>query len=75
VNVDFFQDLMNVLKEIVHVCKTHLRPMEKSFPQATVDHHQSVAPPRQQDRISVLNLQLRCIVTAFELLSGQGMCV
>jgi len=69
VNVDFFQDLMIVLKEIANACKTHLQPREQVS--QGIDH-QLVVPPRQQDRIPILKLQLLCIVTAFELLSGQG---
>jgi nucleolar complex protein 3 len=68
VNVDFFQDLMMVLKTIAHACKAHLHPSENFSIQ---DDHQSF-PPRQQGRIAILKLQLLCIVTAFELLSGQG---
>jgi nucleolar complex protein 3 len=69
VNVDFFQDLMTVLKEIAHACKGRLSPREQVSQE--IDH-QMIVPSRQQDRIPILKLHLLCIVTAFELLSGQG---
>lgn len=82
VNVDFFQDLMAVLKEIAYACKNQLQSSSEKNSQARDDqppvvppnHHHHHQPHQQRDREQVLKLQLLCIVTAFELLSGQGEC-
>lgn len=63
---------MVVLKEITRACKDQFQPRENLSSQASVDHQMVVPPPRQQGQASALNLELLCIVTAFELLSGQG---
>ncbi|KAJ3546953.1 hypothetical protein NM688_g5457 [Phlebia brevispora] len=61
VNVDFFKDLMQVLKELTSRESTHL---DDSGIAATATDPSSHARDVQH--------QLLCIVTAFELLSGQG---
>jgi nucleolar complex protein 3 len=59
VNVDFFRDLMTVLKG--HIAGTHWR---KS---ADDEEHTNVLA------VDDVRTRLDCIVAAFELLSGQGM--
>ncbi|KAK7693590.1 hypothetical protein QCA50_003159 [Cerrena zonata] len=58
VNVDFFKDLLKVLKELMH------RKSE------TEDEFTSTGS--EPAEIQEIQHQLLCIVTAFELLSGQG---
>ncbi len=72
VNIDFFKDLMEVLKDIVGRCKSQLG----------ISHHdpKDVAPTinyfllnrERREVIKLVALELRCILTAFELLTGQG---
>jgi nucleolar complex protein 3 len=50
VNIDFFKDLLKVLKNLIS--------MEESAP--------------EDGSLEPVSRQLMCIVTAFELLSGQG---
>jgi nucleolar complex protein 3 len=66
VNIDFFKDLMKVLKDLI-----------------SIEEAEEEDASEEGDRISrgplptfqgVLR-KLMCIVTAFELLSGQGVCV
>lgn len=54
VNIDFFRDLMNVLRALI---VSDIHDEEEDSPET----------------ISMIQLRLLCIVTAFELLSGQGM--
>ena len=58
VNVDFFKDLMTVLKDLMH---------RKS--ESEEDFTPAGSEPAE---IQEIQHQLLCIVTAFELLSGQG---
>ncbi|KAI0082699.1 nucleolar complex-associated protein 3 [Panus rudis PR-1116 ss-1] len=58
VNIDFFKDLMKVLRELMH--RTSDAP-----------HGEDSSAPAPTDTREVQH-QLLCIVTAFELLSGQG---
>lgn len=55
VNIDFFKDLMDVLKSLVS------RPSEISEDL-----------PKEPSKVTMLRYKLSCIVTAFELLTGQG---
>ncbi|KAF8628318.1 hypothetical protein AX15_003865 [Amanita polypyramis BW_CC] len=55
VNVDFFRDLMAVLKNLI-----------------SSDSHEDAVISDESSAIERLQLRLLCIVTAFELLSGQG---
>ena len=56
VNIDFFKDLLKVLKNLIS--------MEESAPEdGGIESPTSILP---------VSRQLMCIVTAFELLSGQG---
>ncbi|CAL1704830.1 unnamed protein product [Somion occarium] len=58
VNIDFFKDLMKVLKELMH---------------RRSDNEEGSNPPGHVPRgIKEVQHQLLCIMTAFELLSGQG---
>jgi len=58
VNVDFFQDLTKVLKELISLDTDDTRDAER------------VVEPVKDFRNAPH--RLHCIVTAFELLSGQG---
>jgi len=64
VNIDFFRDLLKVLQE--HAAKSEA--LEPSEEDEAIDLIRADAL-RKQD----LQYRLQCIVTAFELLSGQGM--
>ncbi|KAF8902119.1 nucleolar complex-associated protein-domain-containing protein [Gymnopilus junonius] len=57
VNIDFFKDLMKVLKDLIL--------MEEEAASENVDIESTMT-------FQVISRQLSCIVTAFELLSGQG---
>ena len=59
VNIDFFKDLMLVLKEL-------------TSREASQGADDDVADWEHQSHIQDVQHQLLCIVTAFELLSGQG---
>ena len=59
VNVDFFKDLLQVLKNLISM--EEIAPEEGGIETPTWIH---VLEP--------VSRQLMCIVTAFELLSGQG---
>jgi nucleolar complex protein 3 len=59
VNIDFFKDLMKVLKELIS------RESEE------VEDDDGTAPTTPKDARDIQH-RLLCIVTAFELLSGQG---
>ena len=61
VNVDFFKDLMQVLKELT----------SRESSQAD-DGGTAGAVPDSPSHARTVQHQLLCIVTAFELLSGQG---
>lgn len=60
VSIDFFKDLMKVLKELI--------VRESAGADEVAVPSQSHAVSRGND----MRLRLQCIVTAFELLSGQG---
>jgi nucleolar complex protein 3 len=63
VNIDFFKDLMGVLKTLIAY-----RPDEQGA---------SITEAEDEDGLSNtdhMRHRLLCIVTAFELLSGQGKC-
>lgn len=55
VNIDFFEDLMQVLKDLISQA-----------------HHTSHPTDELSNDIKAIRHRLSCIVTAFELLSGQG---
>ena len=57
VNIDFFKDLLQVLKGLIS--------MEES-----ISEDGGIEPPTHM--LELVSRQLMCIVTAFELLSGQG---
>lgn len=59
VNVDFFRDLLMILK--AHVAGTHWKI------DVTQDERTSIAATDQ------VRVRLECIVTAYELLTGQGL--
>ena len=59
VNVDFFKDLLQVLKNLIS--------MEESAPEDG-----GIETPTSTHVLEPVSRQLMCIVTAFELLSGQG---
>lgn len=59
VNIDFFQDLLAVLREIM-VRTSEVEEGEDDAGAPTID---------QEER---LRLQILCVLTAFELLTGQG---
>ena len=58
-NIDFFKDLMNVLKDLI--------AMEEEAAIADLE-----SPGSSSSHAAFISRQLKCIVTAFELLSGQG---
>ena len=60
VNIDFFKDLLGVLKDIIM----------KASAEASIEEDKEVES--QIDTDERLRLQLHCIVTAYELLTGQG---
>ncbi|KAI8998713.1 nucleolar complex-associated protein 3 [Trametes punicea] len=63
VNIDFFKDLLQVLKNLmVRDAEVH----------ADGNADAPVAAPHDVSNIATVQHQLLCIVTAFELLSGQG---
>jgi nucleolar complex protein 3 len=62
VNIDFFKDLLQVLKELIERGTFHEEEEE-------TEGHSLV------QESEVLRQQLLCISTAFELLSGQGMSI
>ena len=61
VSVDFFKDLMKVLKELI----------ARESPDADEDGV-VMSQAHAATRGNEMRLRLQCIVTAFELLSGQG---
>ena len=60
VNIDFFKDLLGVLKDIIM----------KAGVEESIEEDKEVES--QIDTDERLRLQLHCIVTAYELLTGQG---
>jgi len=56
VNIDFFQDLMKVFKDLISLDTNDMKIAEEAV-ESTKDLTQH---------------RLHCIITAFELLSGQG---
>ncbi|KIY50892.1 nucleolar complex-associated protein 3 [Fistulina hepatica ATCC 64428] len=58
VNIDFFRDLMQVLKDLMA--------------REDDDEDNPVLDGSRERAISAVHLRLLCVVTAFELLSGQG---
>lgn len=65
VNIDFFKDLLQVLKDLIERGNFH----ESEEGDADEDG------PIVVQESEVLRQRLLCISTAFELLSGQGMCI
>ncbi|KAG6332574.1 hypothetical protein ID866_6516 [Astraeus odoratus] len=63
VNVDFFKDLMQVLRNLI--TRDYSDEDEHEDDTDTLD-------PRSSDYVTDIQHRLLCIVTAFELLSGQG---
>lgn len=61
VNIDFFKDLMKVLKELI----------SRELEDFQADDGTMSTPKDTRD----IECRLLCIVTAFELLSGQGMFI
>jgi nucleolar complex protein 3 len=73
VNIDFFGDLLEVLKDIAGKCKSRLGLAPDPFAKEAVPTGEYYL--QHQDRrevIKLVKLELRCILTAFELLTGQG---
>jgi len=60
VNIDFFKDLLQVLKDLI--------PMEET-------PSEDIESPASVHVLEGVSRGLMCIVTAFELLSGQGSLV
>jgi len=56
VNIDFFQDLMKVFKDLISLDADDMKNAEEA-----------VEPTKD-----LTQYRLHCIITAFELLSGQG---
>ena len=65
VNVDFFKDLMNTLKDIV------AEGIDEK-PEAEISDDQVDALELEVGGTEWIALRLQCIITAFELLTGQG---
>ncbi|KAI0374803.1 nucleolar complex-associated protein 3 [Pilatotrama ljubarskyi] len=65
VNIDFFKDLLQVLKNLM------ARDAEEHA-EGDGDAPASAPGPHDASNIATVQHQLLCIVTAFELLSGQG---
>ncbi|CAO1625523.1 unnamed protein product [Jaminaea pallidilutea] len=71
VNVDFFRDLLAVLR-------AHIESAREGAEEGLVDEdgapagHEALAPEAEAKRQESLRKALLCLVTAFELLSGQG---
>lgn len=63
VNIDFFKDLLATLRTLI------LRDATDD----NEDEDETDEPPAV-DEVESIRHRLMCIVTAFELLSGQGMC-
>jgi nucleolar complex protein 3 len=68
VNIDFFRDLLEVLRKHINGTAFHQTEQDPSDPKSEEqpDHH-----PKKYNRHEYRD-KLLCIVTAFELLSGQG---
>ena len=60
VNIDFFKDLLVVIKDIIMKASTEGSSKEAEEVESHIDTDEC------------LRLQLHCIVTAYELLTGQG---
>ena len=65
VNIDFFKDLLQVLKTLM------TRDVDEDE-DARAPGSSSAPAPRDVSNIATVQHQLLCVVTAFELLSGQG---
>ncbi|KAI0670464.1 nucleolar complex-associated protein 3 [Trametes maxima] len=63
VNIDFFKDLLQVLKTLM---------ARDADVHADGDEDAPVSGPHDASNIATVQHQLLCVVTAFELLSGQG---
>ncbi|KAH9854145.1 nucleolar complex-associated protein 3 [Lenzites betulinus] len=63
VNIDFFKDLLQVLKTLM---------MRGAEEHVDGDADTPVSGPHDASNIATVQHQLLCVVTAFELLSGQG---
>jgi nucleolar complex protein 3 len=59
VNIDFFKDLLQVLKDLISV-------------EESTSEDGDIEPPASIHMLERVSRRLICIVTAFELLSGQG---
>lgn len=74
VNIDFFRDLLAVLKTLVlrhqEEYGDSVDPAEGDEPEETDESHLPSDPSRRTAEL--LRLRMLCITTAFELLSGQG---
>ena len=69
VNIDFFKDLLQVLKTLM------TRDMVNEDDESADGPGPSRPPgPHDASNIATVQHQLLCVVTAFELLSGQGTC-
>jgi len=64
INIDFFQDLMQVLKDLI----SHESEDGENSPSHFGDPERS-----KVEHTGQAQHQLLCIITAFDLLSGQGM--
>ena len=59
VNIDFFKDLLQVLKNLISM-------------EEIISGDGSIESPTSIHMLELVSHRLMCIITAFELLSGQG---
>jgi nucleolar complex protein 3 len=75
VSIDFFKDLLGVLRDLVTRNDAYSDSLNEPGAEAPIDSSSAplgAAAREQQDPEECTQHRLRCIITAFELLSGQG---
>nr|VWO98758.1 Tubulin beta chain (Beta-tubulin) [Ganoderma boninense] len=76
VNIDFFKDLLQVLKTLMTQDHEGLivgtNPAGTKVPSDPSPAHPPAPAPNDTSNIAAVQHQLLCVMTAFELLSGQG---
>ncbi|KAI1795955.1 nucleolar complex-associated protein 3 [Ganoderma leucocontextum] len=76
VNIDFFKDLLQVLKTLMTRGQEDLivdtNTATTAVPSDSSPMHPPAPGPSDMSNIATVQHQLLCVVTAFELLSGQG---
>ncbi|PIL23912.1 hypothetical protein GSI_13663 [Ganoderma sinense ZZ0214-1] len=76
VNIDFFKDLLQVLKTLMTRDQEDLivntNTAGTKVPSGPSPAHPPAPAPNDTSNIATVQHQLLCVVTAFELLSGQG---